>query len=81
MGPQLVFPPGAGLVLEQVRLCGEIVRLLACCAAAGADCPACGSWSEALHSQYERATDQEKWTIPRLSSKVASRERWKSSTA
>jgi hypothetical protein len=37
MGPQLLFPPGAGLVLEQVRLCGEIVRLLACCAAAGAD--------------------------------------------
>src|SRR5918911_3085129 len=54
MGPQLLFPPSAGLVLEQVRLCGEMVRLMACCAAVGATCPACGSWSEARHSQYER---------------------------
>src|SRR5918911_5394863 len=54
MGPQLLFPPGVGLVLEQVRLCGEIVHLIACCAADGATCPASGCWSEAPRSQHER---------------------------
>jgi transposase len=43
-----------GSLLEQVWLCGEVVRLVARCAAAGATCPACGCWSEALHSHYER---------------------------
>jgi transposase len=54
MGPQILFPPNAGLVLEQVRVCGQTVHLMACCAMAGATCPACGSWSDALHSHYER---------------------------
>ncbi|HEV8637899.1 MAG TPA: ISL3 family transposase [Chloroflexota bacterium] len=54
MGPQVLLPPGAGLVLEQVRLCDEIVHLRVRCGAAGARCPACGAWSEAVHSRYER---------------------------
>jgi len=47
--------PGAGLVLEQVQLCGQIVVLLVRLAALGAPCPACGRWSEAFHSSYQRS--------------------------
>ena len=54
MDPQLLLPSGAGLVVEQVRLCDEIVHLTVRCAAAGANCPGCGTWSEAFHSGYER---------------------------
>jgi transposase len=52
--PQVLLPPSAGLVVEQVQLCDEIMHLTVRCEAAGANCPACGSWSEALHSGYER---------------------------
>jgi len=52
--PQLLLPPGAGLVVEQVRLCDEIMHLTVRCEAAGANCPDCGAWSEAFHSDYER---------------------------
>jgi transposase len=52
--PQLLLPLGAGLVVEQVRLCDEIVHLTVRCEAAGANCPVCGAWSEAFHSSYER---------------------------
>ena len=54
MDPQLLLPLGAGLVVEQVRLCDEIVHLTVRCRAAGANCPLCGAWSEAFHSSYER---------------------------
>lgn len=53
MGPQELLPTGAGLVLEQVQLCGEVVHLLARAAASGATCPSCAVWSRASHS-YER---------------------------
>jgi transposase len=52
--PQLLLPLGAGLVVEQVQLRDEIVHLTVRCGAAGANCPVCGAWSEALHSSYER---------------------------
>jgi transposase len=52
--PQLLLLPGAGLVVEQVQLCDEIVHLTVRCEAAGATCPECSSWSEAFHSSYER---------------------------
>jgi transposase len=52
--PQLLLPLGAGLVVEQVRLCDEIVHLTVRCEAAGANCPVCGVWSESFHSSYER---------------------------
>ncbi len=54
MDPQLLLPPGAGLVVEQVQLRDEIVHLTVRCEAAGASCPKCGGWSEAFHSSYER---------------------------
>jgi transposase len=52
--PQLLLPPGAGLVVEQVQLWDEIVHLTVRCEAAGASGPKCGAWSEAFHSSYER---------------------------
>jgi transposase len=52
--PQLLLPPGAGLVVEQVQLCDEIVHVTVRCEAPGAECPKCGTWSEAFHSSYER---------------------------
>jgi transposase len=52
--PQLLLPPGAGLIVEQVRVCDEIVHLTVRCEPAGAHCPKCGTWSEAFHSSYER---------------------------
>ncbi len=55
MDPQLLLPPGAGLVVEQVRLCDEIVHLTVRCEAPGANCAVCGAWSEAFHSSYERS--------------------------
>ena len=54
MDPQVLLPPGAGLVVEQVQVCGEIIHLTVRCEAAGANCPGCGFWSEAFHSGYER---------------------------
>ena len=54
MDPQVLLPPGAGLVVEQVQLCDEIMHLTVRCEAAGANCPRCGAWSEAFHSGYER---------------------------
>ena len=54
MDPQLLLPPGAGLIVEQVRLCDEIIHLTVRCEASGAHCPDCGVWSEAFHSSYER---------------------------
>jgi transposase len=52
--PQLLLPPGAGLVVEQVQLWDEIVHLTVRCEGAGASCSKCGTWSEAFHSSYER---------------------------
>jgi transposase len=52
--PQWLLPPGAGLIIEQVRLCDEIVHLTVRRDATGAQCPKCGTWSEAFHSTYER---------------------------
>jgi transposase len=54
MDPQLLLPPGEGLVVEHVQLCDEIVHVTVRCEAAGARCPHCGMWSEAFHSSYER---------------------------
>ena len=54
MDPQLLLPPGAGLVVEHVQLCDEIMHVTVRCEAAGAHCPKCGAWSEAFHSSYER---------------------------
>jgi transposase len=53
--PQVFLPPGAGLVLEQVQLCGETVRLTVRCKALGACCPSCACWSDAFHSSYQRS--------------------------
>ena len=39
MDPQLLLPLGAGLVVEQVRLCDEIVHLTVRCEAAGRKLP------------------------------------------
>ena len=54
MDPQLLLPPGAGLVVERVQLWDEIVHVSVCCEAIGASCSKCGAWSEAFHSSYER---------------------------
>ncbi len=54
MGPQVLLPQGAGLVLEQVELCGQVVHLSVRLAALGAPCPTCGRSSEAVHSSYCR---------------------------
>jgi transposase len=55
VGPQELLPTGAGLVLEHIQLCGEVVHLFVRPSAAGASCPACGVWSEAFHSSYARS--------------------------
>jgi transposase len=55
VGPQVLLPTGAGLVLEQVKLCGQIVHLSVRLAALDAPCPTCGCWSEAFHSSYRRS--------------------------
>lgn len=54
MDPQLLLPSGAGLIVEQVQLCGEILHVTVHSEAAGANCPRCGGRSEAFHSSYER---------------------------
>ena len=54
MDPQLLLPPGAGLVIEHVQLCDEIVHLTVRREASGAHCPGCATWTEAFHSSYER---------------------------
>src|SRR5215471_14439284 len=48
VGPQELLPTGAGLVLEQVQLCGGVVHLFVHSSASGASCPVCGCWSEAF---------------------------------
>jgi len=55
VGPQELLPTGAGLVLEHVQLCGEVVHLFAHLASSGASCPSCARWSEAFHSSYQRS--------------------------
>jgi transposase len=52
--PQLLLPPGEGLVVEQVQPCDEIVHVAVRCDAVGAHCPHGSTWSEAFHSSYER---------------------------
>jgi transposase len=52
---QELLPVGAGLVLEHVQLCGDVVHLLVHPKASGAYCPTCTCWSEAFHSSYERS--------------------------
>jgi transposase len=52
--PQLLLPPGAGLVVEQVQLCDEIMHVTVRRAEVSATCPRCGTRSEAFHSSYER---------------------------
>ena len=55
MGPQELLPTGAGLVLEQVQLCGEVVHVSVRSSAPGASCMDCGVWSESFHSGYARS--------------------------
>jgi hypothetical protein len=55
VGPQVLLPPGAGLVLEQVQLRGQVVHLFLRRRAAGATCPVCACWSDAFHSGYDRS--------------------------
>ena len=54
MGPQVLLPPGSGLVLEPVQLCGQMVQLIVRGDALGACCPSCACWSDAVHSRYQR---------------------------
>lgn len=54
MGPQVLLPPGAGLVLEQVLLCGVNVQLTVRTSGRRATCTACGSASKEIHSSYQR---------------------------
>ena len=54
MGPQVLLPPGAGLVLEQVSLRGEFVYLSVRCRLKRACCPTYGNYSDAVHSRYTR---------------------------
>jgi transposase len=54
VGSQVLLPSGAGLVLEQVQLCGQVVQLIVRCDALGAHCPSCTCWSETVHSRYQR---------------------------
>jgi transposase len=54
VGPQELLPTGAGLVLEHIQLCDEVVHLFVRPSTAGASCPICTVWSEAFHSSYER---------------------------
>jgi len=55
VSPQELLPEGAGLVLEHVQLCGEVVHLFVHVEASGAFCPSCACWSAAFHSSYERS--------------------------
>jgi transposase len=55
VSPQELLPTGAGLVLEHVQLCGDVVHLFVHPSASGASCPVCGCWSEAFHSSYQRS--------------------------
>jgi transposase len=55
VGPQELLPTGAGLVLEQVQLCGGVVHLFVHSSASGASCPVCGCWSEAFLCSYQRS--------------------------
>jgi transposase len=54
VGPQVFLPPGAGLVLEQVSVCGEIIHVAVRCSAREACCPVCGGHSEVVHRRYSR---------------------------
>jgi hypothetical protein len=44
----------AGLSVERVFAVGTTVRVQARASGPGATCPACGAWSERVHSRYER---------------------------
>jgi transposase len=57
VGPQVLLPLGAGLVLEQVRLCDDVVHLRVRRQSSGSACPSCGVWSVAVHSSYDRHLD------------------------
>jgi hypothetical protein len=48
------LPPGAGLVLEQVSVCGEIVHLSVRSRATEGCCPECGGHSNLVHARYVR---------------------------
>jgi hypothetical protein len=48
------LPTGAGLVLEQIQLCGSVVHLFVRGSASGASCPICGGWSKAVLGSYQR---------------------------
>jgi transposase len=50
----VLFPQLAGLLVERVFLAGKSVRIQARASALGAGCPACGAWSDRVHSRYER---------------------------
>ena len=66
-GPQELLTPGAGLVLEQAQLCGEVVHQFVRAAASGAAGPSCACWSE-FHSSYQRSIADLPSRIARLSS-------------
>jgi len=51
---ELLFPHLRGLCVEQVQPAGDGVVMQARSRAAGAACPACGSWSSRVHSGYVR---------------------------
>ena len=50
----MLFPHLAGLRVERVEDAGEAVLIWACCRAAQARCPACGSVSSRVHGGYAR---------------------------
>jgi transposase len=50
----MLFPHLAGLRVERVEDAGEAVLIWACCRAAQARCPACGSVSSRVHGGYVR---------------------------
>jgi hypothetical protein len=54
MGPQVLLPPGQGLILDDVRLSDGVVHLEVCSAAKSTACPTCGQPSKRGHSGYTR---------------------------
>ncbi|MFB6849791.1 transposase family protein [Streptomyces sp. NPDC056373] len=51
---EVLFPSVAGVAVASVEADGEAIRIEARCAAAGAACPGCASWSERAYSSYLR---------------------------
>ncbi|HUZ51010.1 MAG TPA: transposase family protein [Streptosporangiaceae bacterium] len=49
-----MFPQLVGVSVERVFAVGKSVRIQVRAGCAGAACPACGGWSERVHSRYER---------------------------